>query len=132
MSERKETPDVLSEILGGDIAEPPTSISSSASKPASPKPKRARKTQTSQTGRRQVKSPTKWEYRLVTLQDYKGWRPRFIDGKALENWTEGPLMHEFIDHMGEDGWELVSACSGEKMYALNDKYQLYFKRPITG
>jgi hypothetical protein len=30
--------------------------------------------------------------------------------------------------MGAQGWELVSACSGEAMFGRADKYQLFFKR----
>ena len=130
MDKRKETPDVLSEILGGEIATPEASESPPPAPPAPAKPRRASKPKRPSTSRRRTKTPTKWEYRLVSFQDHRGWRPRFVDGKAIDNWAEGPLMHEYIAQMGEEGWELVTACSGEKLYGLNDKYQLHFKRPI--
>jgi hypothetical protein len=66
---------------------------------------------------------------VVSFQEYKGWRPRYLDGKAIKDWTEGPLMHEYIASMGEQGWELATACSGDKLFGRSDKYQLYFKRP---
>jgi hypothetical protein len=126
MTERKRTPDVLSEILGGEIAEP--AASETLRTPAPARPRRASKPKAASTSQQASKSVGKWEYRLVSFQDHYGWRPRFVDGIALANWTEGPLMHAYLASLGEEGWELASACSGEKLYGHNDKYQLYFKR----
>jgi hypothetical protein len=129
MSERKETPDLLSEILGGEVAAPAASEDPATPSPAPARPKRASKPKGTLASRPRAKSQPKWEYRLVSFQEHKGWRPRFVDGVAVENWTEGPLMHEYLAKMGADGWELTSACSGEKLYGHLDKYQFYFKRP---
>ena len=125
MNKRKETPDVLTEILGGEIPTPPEG----ESPPAPAKPKRARAPRKPSASRWKPKSPDKWDYRVVSFQEYKGWRPRFIDGKAVRDWTDGPLMHEYLSGMGEEGWELTTASSGERLFGRSDKYQLYFKRP---
>jgi hypothetical protein len=63
---------------------------------------------------------TKWEY-LVVVPQLAGEtiRPRFVDGKELEDWEEGPGLPEFLDQQGEQGWELASVSGSV----------LYFKRP---
>jgi hypothetical protein len=110
MDKRKGSPDVLAELLGGD----------SPGDPAGMLPL-GRVTAT-------VLVPEKWEYRLVSFQDYKGWRPRFINGSEIEGWTGGPLIHDYLAQMGEQGWELAAASSGERLYGAADRRQLYFKR----
>lgn len=125
MNQRKETPDVLSEILGGGVSPPATT----QSPPLPAKPKSARKPRRASTSQSRSTSPVKWEYIVASFQDHKGWRPRYLNGVELDQWMDGPLMHEYIDRRGEEGWELTTACSGMKLYGLNDKFQLFFKRP---
>ncbi len=117
--QRKQTPDVLAEILGGDLPE-------IKELPAPVK-------KTSSPVRRPVEKPAepraaRWEYSLVSFQDYKGWRPRYINGNEIKNWMNGPLMHVYIGQMGEDGWELAAASAGERLYGNADSHQIYFKR----
>ena len=128
MNQRKETPDVLSEILGGETSEPIADENVIGGPPPSEKPKRVSKPRRSTTTRRRKTSKPKWDYKVVSLQEYRGWRPRFVDGVELKDWTEGPIMHEYISTLGDEGWELTTACAGEKLYGRLDKYQLYFKR----
>ena len=128
MNKRKETPDLLSEILGGDIATPAADESLAGPPPTPARPKSASKPRRTSTSSPRIKSQPKWGYRLATFQDHNGWRLRFVDGVAVENWTEGLLMHEYLDQMGGEGWELTGACCGEKLFGHMDKYQLYFKR----
>lgn len=125
MAKRKETPDVLAEILGGEvpaqfdapISPPPKAVSRPAVKVAkSPAPVR-------------TPAPRKWEYLLVSFQNYQGWRPRFHNGRELDDWIYGPLAHEHLQELADEGWELTAACAGEHMYGSSDKYQLYFRRP---
>jgi hypothetical protein len=108
MSKRKQTPDVLAEILGGEAA----SIEESPGRPAGSDNRR----------------PEAWEYRLVSFQDYHGWRPRYLNGRELKDWTNGPLIHDYIQSMGDEGWELLTASAGERLYGSADNHQLYFKR----
>lgn len=113
MSKRKQTPDVLADILGGESSfyndekggrAPAVSSSASA-------------------------LPESWEYRLVSFQDYHGWRPRYINGRELKDWSNGLLIHEYLQSVGDEGWELASASAGERMYGSADTHQLYFRRP---
>jgi hypothetical protein len=39
-----------------------------------------------------------------------------------------PLLHETILQKAEEGWELISATSGERLYGTLDNRQLFFKR----
>ncbi len=121
MAKRKQTPDVLAELLGG-----PAAAGNSDGAAASEAP------QTASRRREPEARPAVFEYALVTFQDYRGWRPRFINSYELRDWTNGPLIHEYLEAMGEDGWELAAAGSGERMYGSADLHQLYFKRPKQG
>ncbi len=42
---------------------------------------------------------------------------------------EGPVIHDYVAGLGDEGWELIGASAGERMYGLTDLRQLYFKRP---
>lgn len=114
MTKRKQTPDVLAEILGGEgtlVAVKDTTQTTRA--PGS---------------RQQDPLPEPWEYAIVTFQDYKGWRPRYINGHELKDWMSGPLIHEYLAEMGEEAWELAAASAGDHMYGSADNHQLFFKR----
>jgi len=129
MSNRKQTPDILSEMLGGEL---PTAPASNLSTPpsVSEKPKQvAKPRKASPSVKRQAAKSVVWEYKVVSFQEYQGWRPRFVNGNELLNWMEGPLLHDYLAQMGADGWELATASSGERLYGLSDKHQIYFKRP---
>lgn len=127
MSNRKETPDVLGEILGG-ASEPATTTA-----PASPvKPAKTVKTK-SATGSRAIgpkraarkttkKRPT-WEYMSVRFRDYRGWRPRHVNGSELSGWKKGPLIEEYLNELGQDGWEMVGIVSSGR-----SERDAYFKR----
>jgi hypothetical protein len=128
MSERKETPDILGDILGGETPAGPLPPAETAP-PAALKPARAAKTKRSPARRSKTTKSSAWQYRLVSCQEYKGWRPRYVDGEEMADWMEAPPLAEYLAQVGEQGWELVSACSGEKMYGLADRYQLFLKRP---
>lgn len=112
MTKRKQTPDVLAEILGGNgpaevaVAEREGRLTAAAQK----------------------HTPLHWEYAVVSFQDYKGWRPRYLNGRELKDWTAGPLMHEYLAAMDEEGWELTTASAGERLYGTADQHQLFFRR----
>jgi len=123
MSNRKETPDVLGEILSATPAPIPTKP---ASAPAS-KPKAARKRLSGDAkpskAKRGASSP-QWEYMAVRFRDYRGWRPRSVDDRELDGWKEGPLIREYLNELGAEGWEMVGIVS--KGHSERDAY---FKRP---
>jgi hypothetical protein len=127
MAERKETPDILSEILGGA---PPQSTPAPAPEPAKPKPaaKTPRKRAAKPAAAPKPASAGPREYRVVSFQEHRGWRARYVDGVEVSNWLEGPLVHEYLAEMAAQGWELISATSGQALYGSLDKYQLFFCR----
>ena len=118
MAQRKETPDLLAEMLAPDTpVEPKQEAAPQTKKPAARRPRKAK--------------PKGWEYIVVSFQDYQGWRPRFENGKEYQGWMELPLMHEYINILSSEGWELVSASAGERLYGSTDRQQLFFRREKT-
>jgi hypothetical protein len=151
MADRKQTPDVLGELLGGggpdEIAVPEPAaleapVESSGAGRTQPRregrkqPSGAGRKQPSEAGRKQPRRQTsrssrkeQWEYLLVSCQEYRGWRPRYVNGQELVDWMDAPLIHDYLDQLGTEGWELTSASAGQSLYGLTDRHQLYFKRP---
>ena len=121
MAERKQTPDILAEILSGSPTQPPQPVNTAAKTP--PRPRKA----TAPAAPKPAKG--RWEYRVASFQHYRGCRLRFIDGVEAKNWSSAPLMHEFLAQMAKEGWELAAACAGERLFGINDNHQLFFKRP---
>lgn len=122
MAPRKETPDLLAEMLGAEMpAETPAAVLEGLSGQP-PKPKRPAATKPRST------RPKGWEYILVSFQDYKGWRPRYENGRENKNWMELPPIHQYVNDLSSEGWELVTSSAGERMYGSADRYQLFFKR----
>lgn len=117
MADRKQTPDVLGEILGGGA---PQSRSTPAPQPAAT-PKRRPATRKP----RQPAKPkqAKWEYMEVVFRDYGGYRPRFVNGEEQGGWKRAPLIHDYLNQVGEEGWELVGVGGRH-----NDQMPAYFKR----
>lgn len=107
MSSRKETPDILGDILGSVRSAPvPTGYPA----PVKPAPEPAR--------------PLEWEYREVVFRDYRGWRARLVNGRELGDWKTSPTIVAYLEQAGNDGWELVSM--GDRH---NNQKEAYFKRP---
>jgi hypothetical protein len=116
MTKRKQTPDVLAEILGGEA------LPTVEAEPVRPAAKDS-------SSMERTADPAGWEYTVVSFQEYKGWRPRFQDGRELKDWSSGPFLHEFLGQMAEQGWELAAASAGERLFGSADNHQLYFRRP---
>lgn len=64
-----------------------------------------------------------WDYLVVHLhgQQSPGCRVVALNDEELVNWGKGPPLHEYLNKLGADGWELTSQ--------LGDGYGLIFKRP---
>jgi hypothetical protein len=121
MTERKETPDILGQILGGSAApdQPVTPIGTVAAPPRSaPRRKSVAKKD----------DGPKWEYLTLSFQEQQGWRGRYADGEELDHWEKGPLMHELLDALGEAGWELIALTTKDHFYGRADAVQAFFKR----
>jgi hypothetical protein len=117
MASRKQTPDVLGEILGGESQVPQVTP---APKPQAP-PKRSR---TARKSTRQSRPKhASWEYMEVVFRDYGGYRPRYVNGKEKKGWKQAPLIHEYLNQLGEEGWE-VAGVGGRH----NDEMPVYCKR----
>jgi len=119
MTDRKQTPDLLAEMLGGELS---TGIDDVQVEEKAPKKRRTSRT------RRPRPSSKRWEYLLVSFQEYRGWRPRFVNGEELDDWMDGPIIHDYIQNKGDEGWELASTSAGTRMYSKADKVQVFFKR----
>ncbi len=135
MSERKQTPDVLADILGNSVPAPDPGTSLPIGRITAPPPRRPAaptnraKPEAGSTAAKAVPAPTTWEYETVSFQDAHGWRPRFVNGQELRDWMFGPLIHDYVNQRSVDGWELAAVASGQSMYGTSDRYQIYFRRP---
>lgn len=117
MADRKQTPDVLGEILGGGPAEP-------APPPAAkPQPAAKRRAPAKKPSRPPRAKHPQWEYMEVIFRDYGGYRPRYVNGQEQKGWKQAPLIHEYLNQLGEEGWELVGVGSRH-----NEQMPTYFKR----
>ena len=135
MTERKQTPDLLGELLGGGAPEPasaPLPVRDAgaprpASKPAARPP--APPVSLRQPAAKAPPAPVHWQYLVVSFQEYKGWRPRFRNGEKIVNWEDQPLLHDYLSQLGAEGWEMAGASAGRALYGSRDEYQVFFKRP---
>jgi hypothetical protein len=60
----------------------------------------------------------------VVFRDYGGYRPRYVNGEEQDRWKHAPLLHEYLNQLGEEGWELAGVGSRH-----NDQIPAYLKRP---
>ena len=128
MTERKETPDILGAILSGATppgqpsAPPP--VTAPPVQPAAPPPV----ARVERAPRAAAARQTSWEYLIVSFHEQNGWHARFINGHELENWQRGPQLHDVLDQLGEDSWELINVVKSEALYGTMDRIQAFFKR----
>jgi hypothetical protein len=120
MTERKGTPDILGAILSG--ATPPDQSAAPQPVVVPPVARAERAPRTSSN------KQTQWEYLVVSFHEQNGWHARFINGHELENWQRGPQLHDVLDQLGEDGWELINVVKSEPLYGTMDRLQAFFKR----
>lgn len=141
MTERKQTPDLLGELLGGGasgptpvLAAPPprdTTGRQPASRPAVAQPAAAAQPAAKEPvslAPKATVAPRRWEYLVISFQEYKGWRPRYRNGEKIANWEDQPLLHDYLNQLGAEGWELAGASAGRALYGSRDEYQLFCKR----
>jgi hypothetical protein len=121
MTERKGTPDILGAILSGATSPDQSTTPQPIAVP--PPIVRAERAPRAATHKQ-----TQWEYLIVSFHEQNGWHARFINGHELENWQRGPQLHDVLDQLGEDGWELVNVVKSEPLYGTMDRLQAFFKR----
>jgi hypothetical protein len=133
MTERKQTPDVLAELLSAELSPAPSSPAPVAEAPQNkveakrqparepkPRPQPAREPQ-----------PEGWEIEIVTFQEHRGWRARYVNGAEVKGWLTGFLVHDYVNLRGAEGWELAASTNCDRFYGAADGLQLYFKRRKT-
>ena len=131
MTERKETPDILGAILSGATppgqpsAPLPVTTPQVAAVPPTPTARAER------APRASAARQTSWEYLIVSFHEQNGWHARFVNGRELENWQHGPQLHDVLDQLGADGWELINVVKSDALYGTMDRIQAFFKRVKT-
>ncbi|MGD8491218.1 MAG: hypothetical protein PVG54_14325 [Anaerolineae bacterium] len=126
MADRKQTPDILGEILGGDAPAPPPAPAPEPKTPAEPKAARRKKSPGRSTGRRAKTKRERWEYREIVFRNYGGYRPRYVNGEEQPGWKEAPVIHEYLNQLGDEGWELVGVGGQD-----DREMPAYFRRRKT-
>lgn len=113
---------------------PAAPVSQPASAPRAPRPPRRARAAEEKAAASKPEPPAQpatrgWDFLVVSFSEYRGWRPRFINGQEIRNWMHAPLIHDYLAQLGEDGWEMVGAGGGKALYGASDYYQAFFKRP---
>lgn len=134
MSARKQTPDVLGDILGGAANADADAIDMVGVEP--PKPAPATRTPRTPRSKAAKAAPAaasapvpappaavEWEYREVIFRDYRGWRVRSVNGRELSNWKQSAMLTDYLAQAGAEGWEMVDITDPRH----NEK-TAYFKR----
>ncbi len=50
-----------------------------------------------------------WEYWTVVFDvTNKAMRPRWVNDQELPDWKKGPIKFEYLNQLGNQGWELVA------------------------
>ncbi len=152
MASRKETPDVLGELLGGSTSPPrpvpvmvanllpgegPEPIPADEPKPAMvaeskpvllEKPKALPASEPALdlvagvepvhgrgvSSRPRRTKDLRWEYVEIVFCDHGGFRPRYINGLESRNWKKAPLIYDYLNYLGEQGWELAGVGGRHK------------------
>jgi hypothetical protein len=107
-------------------AEPAAAVETEPVPPAEPKPAPKRKASSRRASRPRRASPARWEYVEILFCDHGGFRPRYINGKQVRNWKKAPLIHIYLNHLGEQGWELAGIGGRHKC-----QMPAYLKRSRT-
>ncbi len=78
----------------------------------------------------------KFEYKIQILEVHLSpilslarWQITDEEGKRLKEFNE---ISEYINHLGEEGWELVAGVGGSDQHGLITKVLMFFKREKKG
>jgi len=126
MTERKGTPDILGAILSGTSSTDQSTPMTAAAPTVPVTPRQTFRTE--RAPRASAARQIRWEYLVVSFHEQNGWHARFINGHELDNWQRGPQLHDVLDQLGEDGWELINVVKVDPLYGTLDRIQAFFKR----
>jgi hypothetical protein len=75
----------------------------------------------------------KWEYAFIVAgRANETWKAVILNGKEIRDWKNGLPLYDFINKMGDEGWELVSASYSpiftQTAFVESDDYRLVMKR----
>lgn len=125
MTEPKSSPGTIPNPLSS--VEPPNPGESPVKKKRSTKPA-AEYVDKPAAQKPPAEKKARFEYRVVSFENFRGWKARFVDCQEVEGWPNTPLVHEYLKKMGDDGWELSAVATGECLFGTADFYQLFFIR----
>ncbi len=127
MSSRKETPDVLGEILNSP-AKPSQSAPSAVNPSLTPKPTQ---TTSARQGEQQIKATGSDRSDGVTTLGIYGDHLSRIPGLAtslcqrrrIDEWKEEPEIVDYLNSLGQEGWEMIGIVNGRR-----NTRDAYFRR----
>ena len=73
-----------------------------------------------------AKPPIQWEYMEVIFREFRGWRPRYVNGAELDDWKEQPEIGDYLNQVGQEGWEMVGIVNSRR-----NMRDVYFKRQVA-
>jgi len=50
----------------------------------------------------------KWEYLFLVASWHDDWKIETANGANIQNWEYGPTMYEYLNQLGEQGWEIIN------------------------
>ena len=59
----------------------------------------------------------------ITFREFRGWRPRYVNGKELDEWKEEPEIVDYLNSLGQEGWEMIGIVNGRR-----NTRDAYFRR----
>lgn len=71
-----------------------------------------------------------WEYLFIVAEAVGSygeeiWRPRWMNGREIEDWKRAPGLHQYANQLGSEGWELVQVGpGGDRGYSLGATSQV--------
>ncbi len=76
----------------------------------------------------------KWEYIFIVAgRANETWKAVIVNGKEIKDWKNSAPLYDYINKMGDEGWELVSMNYSpiftQTAYVESDDYRLVMKRP---
>ena len=65
-----------------------------------------------------------WEYKFLMCRYHEHWRPTVVDGEELADWQSGPMMFEYSNQLGDEGYTAREALAVLGMAVRNVSFLL--------